>query len=154
MTVQSAPTTTIVPASDARVLRAFGNEIAILLDGSQTGGRYTVFSSIAEPGGGPPLHYHTHEDEWFYVIEGRAEFYSDGRWIEASPGSVVFTPRGVVHTFRNPGDTALKMLTHTAPSGFETFFARCAEEFAKPGAPSMQRLVEIAAEHGLFFVDR
>jgi hypothetical protein len=38
-------------------------------------------------------------------------------------------------------------------SGFEKFFARCAEEFAKPGEPpEMERLIEIGAEHGIHFV--
>ena len=43
------------------------------------------------------------------------------------------------------------MLIHTAPSGFETFFARCAEEFAKPNPPDMSRIVEISAEHGIHY---
>ena len=45
------------------------------------------------------------------------------------------------------------MLIMTVPSGIERFFARCAEEFAKPGGPpEMQRLFEIGAEHGIHFV--
>jgi hypothetical protein len=58
-----------------------------------------------------------------------------------------------VHAFRNPDDEPLRMLMHTAPPGFETFFARCADEFAKPGPPDMRRLTDIAAEHGIHFVD-
>ena len=75
----------------------------------------------------------------------------DGRVIEMPVGTAVFTPRGVVHAFRNPGDKPLRMLMHTAPSGFENFIARCAEEFAKSGAPDMARIVGIAAEHGIHF---
>jgi hypothetical protein len=66
---------------------------------------------------------------------------------------MVFMPRGVVHSFRNPGSTPLRMLVHTAPSGFEVFFSRCADEFAKPGPPDMQRIMAISAEHGIFFVN-
>jgi hypothetical protein len=44
------------------------------------------------------------------------------------------------------------MLNTTTPSGFEKFFARCADEFAKPGEPDMSRIVEIGAEHGIYFV--
>ncbi|MDX1688356.1 MAG: hypothetical protein R3248_10265 [Candidatus Promineifilaceae bacterium] len=46
----------------------------------------------------------------------------------------------------------MKMLTHTAPAGFEIFFERCAEEFTKPGPPDMERIIEISAEHGIYFV--
>jgi len=86
------------------------------------------------------------------VLEGRAEFLKDDAWFEVPVGTAVFTPRGVVHSFRNAGDRPLRMLVHTAPSGFETFFARCAEEFAKPGPPDMNRLAQIAGEHGIHFV--
>jgi hypothetical protein len=61
-------------------------------------------------------------------------------------------PQGVVHTFKNAGPTALRMLVSTSPSGFETFFARCAEEFANPGGPNMERIFAISAEHGIHFV--
>jgi hypothetical protein len=43
------------------------------------------------------------------------------------------------------------MLITTAPSGFETFFTRCATEFANPAGPDMQRIMEISAEHGIHF---
>jgi hypothetical protein len=44
------------------------------------------------------------------------------------------------------------VLVSMSPAGFETFFSRCAEEFVKPGGPAMQRIVEISAEHGIYFV--
>ena len=145
--------TCVVLPSSGKVMRAFGDEITVYLGAAETGGKYTMFSAVTPPGGGPPPHYHANEDEWFFVQEGRAEFFKDNAWAEAPIGTVVFTPRGVVHTFRNPGDKPLRMMVHTAPSGFEVFFARCAEEFAKPGPPNMPRLVEIAAEHGIHFAN-
>jgi hypothetical protein len=44
------------------------------------------------------------------------------------------------------------MLISTTPAGFDVFFARCAEEFAKPGGPDMPHVMDIAAEHGIHFV--
>jgi mannose-6-phosphate isomerase-like protein (cupin superfamily) len=152
MSTQTAPSTCIVPPAAGRVLRAFGEEIIFHFGAAESGGRYTMFTAIVPPGGGPPPHYHMNEDEWFLVQEGRAEFLKDGSWIDAPVGTVVYTPRGVVHTFRNPGDTPLRMLVHAAPCGFETFYARCAAEFAKPGPPDMDVLVQIAGEHGIHFV--
>ena len=92
------------------------------------------------------------EDEWFYVLEGEVEFLIDGTWQAVAVGSAVFAPRGTVHTFRNSGDKPLTMLTQTSPAGFETFFERCAEEFARPGPPDMERIVTISAEHGIHYV--
>ena len=39
------------------------------------------------------------------------------------------------------------------PAGFETFFSRCAEEFAKPGGLDMKRIVAISTEHDIHYVD-
>ena len=147
----SALPSVVVPPAAGQVIRAFGEEITVHLDGAQTGGAFTMFTEVTSPGGGPPPHHHEHEDEWFYPLEGRVEFLRDGAWSEVPMGTVVFMPRGVVHAFRNPGCTPLRMLIHTAPAGFERFFARCAAEFGKPGTPDMARIVQIAAEHGIHF---
>jgi quercetin dioxygenase-like cupin family protein len=135
-----------------KTLRAFGDEISIHTGGAETGGKYTIFTCLTPPGGGPPPHYHNHEDEWFFVLDGKVEFLIDGSWQEVPPGSLVYLPRGTIHTFRNCGDKPLKMLTQTAPSGFEIFFERCAEEFAKPGPPNMDRIIKISSEHGIHYV--
>jgi hypothetical protein len=150
---QPAPSSTcVVLPSAGKIIRAFGDEITVHLGAAETGGKYTMFTCVTPPGGGAPLHYHQNEDEWFLVLEGRAEFFKDGAWLEVPVGTAVFTPRGVVHSFRNAGDKALRMLMHTSPSGFEVFFARCAEEFAKPGGPEMARIVGIAADYGIQIV--
>ena len=142
----------VVLPSEGKVIHAFGDEVIIHLSGAETGGRYTMFTDITPPGGGPPPHYHLNEDEWFLVLEGRAEFFKDNAWVEVPTGTAVFMPRGVVHSFRNAGTTPLKQLIQTAPSGFEVFFARCSEEFKRPGGPDMKRIVEISAEHGIHYV--
>lgn len=142
----------VVLPTGAEGLKAFGDEIFVHLGGADTGGKYAVCTNVTPPGSGPPPHYHNNEDEWFFPLEGRVEFFLNGSWQEVPPHSVVFVPRGTVHTFRNCGDTPLKMLIHTAPSGFEIFFERCAAEFAKPGPPDMERIMEISAEHGIHFV--
>ncbi|HYY13788.1 MAG TPA: hypothetical protein VE758_05080, partial [Chthoniobacterales bacterium] len=59
---------------------------------------------------------------------------------------------GVIHTFKNVGDEPSRMMITTMPAGFEKFFARCAEEFAKPGGPDMPRIIGIGAEHGIHFL--
>ncbi len=145
-------TTCIVPPTASRVLRAFGDEVTFHLGAAETGGKYTLFTDVTPPGGGPPPHYHLNEDESFLVLEGRAEFFKDGVWVEVPVGTAVFTPRGVVHAFRNPGDTPLRLLGQTSPCGFENFFARCAGEFAKPGPADLRRIIQISAEHGIHYV--
>jgi len=142
----------IVLSNEGKRLSAFGDEITVHLGGAETGGKYTLFTDVTPPGSGPPPHYHANEDEWFFPLEGRVEFFLDGSWNEVPLRSIVFIPRGTVHTFRNCGDTPLVQLTHTSPAGFEIFFKRCAEEFAKDGPPDMERIIEISAEHGIYYI--
>ena len=151
MNPQPIPTiATTNPVRD-RVLRAFGDELTVLLDGEQTGGAMLLGVINTSPGGGPPPHYHLNEDEWFLVQEGRASFFVGGQWQEVPTGTRVFLPRTVVHTFKNIGDQPLRMLFGTVPAGFEKFFVRCADECAKPNGPNMERIAQIAAEHGIHF---
>lgn len=72
--------------------------------------------------------------------------------MEPGEGAVVYVPRGNVHAFRNAGDSPSTMWILTTPSGFETFFSRCAAEFAKAGGPDMARVLAIGAEHGIHFL--
>ncbi len=143
----------LVPAGQGSVVHAFGEEVHFHLTGAETGGAFTQWVEISPPGGGPPPHYHTLDDECFYVLEGRVSFFKGGEWTEGGPGTAAYMPKNAVHTFKNTGDTPAKLLVTTSPSGFETFFARCAEVCAQPGEPDMQRIIEISAEHGIHYVN-
>ena len=138
----------IQPGQDL-VLKAFGAEARFHLTGAQTEGRYTMFTEVTPPGGGPPPHVHANQDEWFHVLEGRVAFFLDNQWTEAGVGVSAFIPRGTPHTFKNVGDVPLKLLIHVAPAGFEDFYAEAAAEFARPEGPDMNRTMEIASRHGI-----
>ena len=144
---------TVVPQGTGTVLHAFGDQVTVKLSAAQTGGAFALCEDITPPGGGPPLHYHLHEDELFMLQEGRVRYFLEAEWIDLEPGAVVFAPRKSIHTFRNVGDRPCRQLIMTTPSGFETFFARCATEFARPGGPDLARLADISAEHGIHFVE-
>jgi quercetin dioxygenase-like cupin family protein len=63
---------------------------------------------------------HTHPDhtDSFYVLEGEVEFYRDGEWHRATPGTFVSMPPNVEHGFR-PAGTAIRVLNfHTPNTGF------------------------------------
>lgn len=54
---------------------------------------------------------HKHpEDEFFFVLEGKAEFYLDGKTREAGPYASFYCPPNAEHGIRNVGDTDLKYL--------------------------------------------
>jgi len=141
----------IVPPDTAEFIRAYGDEIRVHLGGKHTGNQYTMFSDTTPPGGGSPPHFHVKEDEWFHVLEGRASFLIENRWREVPVGSSVFAPCHSLHTFKNVGETPLKQLVHTSPSGIEQFFKKSEAEFQKGNGPDTKHLLAIGAEHGMYF---
>jgi mannose-6-phosphate isomerase-like protein (cupin superfamily) len=142
----------ILPAERGEVIHAFGDEFLFLADTANTGGQFTAFVDTTPPGGGPPVHYHENEDELFYVLEGQASFFAQGKWTSVGPGGMVYAPRLSLHTFKNTGTAPLRQLIRTNPSGFEQFMRRCAAEFGRPGGPDLARIAAIGLEHGIHFL--
>jgi mannose-6-phosphate isomerase-like protein (cupin superfamily) len=143
------PEPLIVQPGPGTDLHAFGNILTVMLSGEQTSGALSLMSEVTPPGGGPPLHTHSREDEIFIVIEGSIRDFTAGQWTEVGPDGVVYLPHGTEHTYRNVGTTPSRHWIITAPSGFESFFAACAAEFARSGGPVEDRILDIHHEHGI-----
>src|SRR6185436_12475175 len=95
-----------------------------MIDGDETFGR--GFSLVEHPMSpralAAPLHLHTREDEYSYVIEGRMGALLGDEVAYAEQGDLVFKPRDQWHTFWNAGDEPCRILEIIAPAGFEDFF--------------------------------
>src|SRR3712207_7106464 len=48
-----------------------------------------------------PSHVQHREDESFYVLEGEYEFLVEGRTLNAGAGTLLYVPKGKLHTHRN-----------------------------------------------------
>ncbi len=72
-------------------------------------GRTLKMSVVAPHSATHPPHKHA-EDEFFFVLEGTAEFYLDGKTKVAGPYTSFYCPSNVTHGIRNVGDTELKYL--------------------------------------------
>src|SRR5215207_1217391 len=66
----------------------------VLVTPAMTGGRYDVVRATVAPGGGPPPHRHSREDELFYVVDGTFQFIHNDTVFTAGPGTSCFLPRG------------------------------------------------------------
>jgi len=111
------------------------NLMRIKATAADTGGAYGLVESWVRAGSSPPLHVHHREDEAFYVLEGQVRFHADGRDILAGPGSFVFLPRDVPHTFVVEGDREARVLTLMTPGGGEGFFVDAGRPAGGPGLP-------------------
>jgi quercetin dioxygenase-like cupin family protein len=127
-------------AADAEVLSVVGDRIRILADGRMTGGRCVLFENISPPGGGPPLHRHTHDDEFFFVLEGTMKFRIDGRDTVVSAGASVAAPRGTVHAFANIGSSPSRMIVMCSPAGLEGPF-REVDQLTREGRANLDAIV-------------
>jgi len=133
--------------------------LTFLATGQDTQGQFALMEQVARKGNVPPPHIHHREDETFYVLEGEMTFSVGDRTIKATPGTMVFLPRDVVHSFANESEQ-VRILVLATPAGVEGFF----KEFSVP-APSMtlpppaetpysekQKMMAVAPKFGLEFV--
>jgi quercetin dioxygenase-like cupin family protein len=129
------------------------NRMQVKATAEVTGGAYGLVESWVPAGSSPPLHVHHHEDEAFFVLEGRVRFHTEGRDIVAGPGSYVFLPRELPHTFIVEGDEQAHLLTLLSPGGGERFFVEGGRTpegpgLPPPGPPDIAKLRDLAPRYG------
>jgi quercetin dioxygenase-like cupin family protein len=138
-----------------------GDHYTFLVTGAESGGAYFAMEALVPPGGGPPPHIHTREDETFYVLEGEIEFLLGEETITAGPGDFVNVPRGTVHRFENTGSATAKLVLTFTPAGIERWFEETLERAPNGVEPSdvpdnvdevAARYAEAAPRYGLKFV--
>jgi mannose-6-phosphate isomerase-like protein (cupin superfamily) len=114
--------------------RWFGDSLfEFLVPSDATGGQLSVFRATMHRGFSPPRHIHTREDEVFLVLEGDVSFEIDGRRLSAGPGTSVYMPRGVPHSFLVESPIAA-MLGVMVPGDFEQLFRSLS-------VPAVQRIL-------------
>lgn len=125
---------------EGETLSVVGEHVRMLADARSTGGRLCVFVETTRPGAGPPLHRHEHDDEYFYVLEGRFRFVLDGREFFGEAGAFVAAPRGSLHAFCNAGDAPGRLLIVCTPGGLEVAFRAAS---ANPDAKTPEALARL-----------
>jgi mannose-6-phosphate isomerase-like protein (cupin superfamily) len=133
----------------------FGALATIKASTETTDGRVAVIELLSPQGPGSPLHVHHNEDEWFYVIDGELTFWVGGRLVRASPGTFVYGPRDIPHTYTVTSARA-RTLVVTIPGGFEKFMRELSQPAltatppppaSKP--PDMGLITATAARYGI-----
>ena len=99
-----------------------GDRYTFLVTGAQSDGAYFIMEAIVPPGGGPPPHVHSREEEGFYILEGEITFTMGDKRIVASAGTFANMTVGTPHSFKNESGKPAKMLISVAPAGLEKMF--------------------------------
>lgn len=147
-------------ALDAKAGDAFwyvNNRATIKASAADTGGAFGLVDMWVAVGHGPPLHIHHTEDEAFWVLEGRLTVRCGDATFFAGPGSFVYTPRGIPHTFRLEGNAPARLLVMLVPGGGEGFFVEAGrpaegQGLPEPKPPDVARFASVAARYHLEFV--
>lgn len=107
----------------------FGNPARFLngrfdckVSASDSLGGLSIFDTFRDVQGGPPLHYHELQDEWFMVLEGEFLFQVADELFRAGPGDSVFGPRMVPHAFRSLTRQARMLIAYSPALRMEEFF--------------------------------
>ncbi len=104
--------------------------------GEATGGALSVVEHPMEARRLVPPHVHEAEDELSYVLEGTFGVRVGELEALAGPGSYIYKPKGILHTFWNPTDAPARLIELIFPAGFEHFFESLGPVNASPGDPA------------------
>ncbi len=118
----------IIGPRDGRTadLGSFGVRFLVL--GEDSGGGFSLVEHPVPPRTlVAPLHRHSNEDEYSFVLEGRMGVQLGDEVVHAEKGTLIFKPRRQWHTFWNAGDSPCRVLEIISPGGFEHMFREMAE---------------------------
>lgn len=149
-------TPTIRSSTAGRTIAVVGDVYRFVATGEDTNGRYALWEAIVPPGGGPPPHVHSREEEGFYILDGEITFTINGERIVATAGMFANMPVGTPHSFKNESGCPARMLISVAPAGLEGMFfevglplAEGATTALPPTRLEIEKLLAVAPRYGI-----
>lgn len=125
-------------------------QIRYLLDGTVSGAGSGLFELTVPPGARvPPAHSHRDNEEIVYVLEGTLRYRVDDEVRDLRPGDRMYTPRGSVHAFSNPGEATARALIMLTPDIGAEYFREVAAVVNAGGPPDPARMIAVMQRHGL-----
>jgi quercetin dioxygenase-like cupin family protein len=142
-------------AADRPALAVVGDVYRFLAVGEETDGKYALWEATLPPGGGPPPHIHSREDEAFYVLDGEVTFQLNDERFVATAGAFLNIAVGSLHCFKNETGKPARMLIWVTPAGLEKMFFEAGrplavgEEPASPTKAEIELLLSVAPRYGV-----
>jgi quercetin dioxygenase-like cupin family protein len=118
----------LVHPGDGKMVDLGGSGVRFMIWGEESGGGFTLVEHPIPPRHlAAPMHRHTKEDEYSFVLAGRLGASLGDEVVYADTGDLVFKPRDQWHTFWNAGDSTCRILEIISPAGFEHYFEGVAD---------------------------
>jgi quercetin dioxygenase-like cupin family protein len=126
-----------------------GLGVRFMIPGADSAGGFSLVEHPLKPRAlAAPLHRHSREDEYSYILRGRVGALLGEEVVYGGPGDLIYKPRGQWHTFWNAGDDEAILLEIISPAGFEKYFEELIELFPN-GKPDREKIGPIAQRYGL-----
>ena len=123
------------------------NVLDIKISSKDTDGELAVFEQNGfTPKGGPPLHVHLYQDEFFYIVEGEYVFQVGNDKYQMKSGDTIFLPRNVQHAFAQLTETG-KVIVSYMPAGKMEDFFRTTDSWTSP--PLLAEIEKTFADHDM-----
>ena len=123
--------------------------VRFMIDGEEAGRRFSLVEHpMSARALAAPLHRHTREDEYSYVLQGSVGALLGDAVAIGKPGDLIFKPRNQWHTFWNAGDEPARILEIISPAGFENFFRELVD-LGGVAQAEPQILADLCARYGL-----
>jgi mannose-6-phosphate isomerase-like protein (cupin superfamily) len=104
-------------------LHIMGGMFSCMISSKDTGGELCAYDTYRLEKGGPALHFHHSQDEWFYIIKGEFIVKVGDDMFNLSPGDSAFAPRTIPHAFAKISEGEAQMIVLFQPAGsMEDFF--------------------------------
>ena len=123
--------------------------IRFMISGEEAGGGFTLIEHVLKPRAlAAPLHRHTQEDEYSFILRGRVGARLGEKVVHGTSGDLIFKPRDQWHTFWNDGDEEARLLEIISPAGFDHYFEEMLA-ISPGGRPQPELAAPIRARYGL-----
>jgi mannose-6-phosphate isomerase-like protein (cupin superfamily) len=134
-------------------LSVMGGRFDCLVSAKDTGGDLCIYNTIRHERGGPALHFHHSQDEWFFVIKGEFIVRVGDDIVSLKPGDSAFAPRKVPHAFAKINEDIGQMLVLFQPAGtMEDFFMQMSKLGSSIPKDQEKVLKELWSAHGMEIV--
>jgi quercetin dioxygenase-like cupin family protein len=119
------------------------NVLDIKISSEDTDGQLAVFEQNGfTPKGGPPLHIHPFQDEYFYIVEGAYLFQVGEDTFEMNPGDTIFLPRNIQHAFVQLTEKGKVIVSYMPAGKMEGFFKTTDAWNTPPTAEEIEKVFE------------
>ncbi len=136
----------ILRPGEGRALTYAGSAVRIMLEHA---GLAFVETTIPAGFAGPPPHRHHDFDEGFFVLDGELTFDvgDGGSVVGGGAGTFALAPRGVRHTFANPGSVPARVLGFWTPGWGLDFLEDMGTVLPAAGPPDLAAIAEVYRRH-------